>query len=163
MNIVNLLKLIIRFIAEIGGYLLSVIMVILIIDIATRGVFHPIQGLAALSVLVAVSVIYLGIPHTEQVDMHVRVTAFTSLFSPKWKAILNLFSYTIGIITFSIVSYAVLKDAISSANMRESVSGTTPFPIYPVKFIILFCCIFYLIQIFFNLIAQLQKLKVSKI
>lgn len=157
--LVNLLKYIIRLIAEIGGYLLSVVMLILVVDIVTREFFQPLQGLAALSVLVAVTVVYMGIPHTEEVKMHVRVGVLTSLLSQKWKTIFNMFAYIIGLITFAIVSYAVARNAISSLNMNESIAGTTPFPIYPVKFIILFCCIVYWIQILINLTSELQKLK----
>lgn len=160
--IVNLLKYIIRLIAEIGGYLLSVVMLILVVDIVTREFFHPLQGLAALSVLVAVTVVYLGIPHTEEVKMHVRVGVFTSLLSRKWKTIFNMFAYVVGLITFGIVSYAVARNAISSLKMNESIAGTTPFPIYPVKFIILFCCIFYWIQILINLSGEIQNFKKNR-
>ena len=69
-----------HFFAEMSGWLLSAIMFLLIIDFVSRGIYHPIQGVGELAVFVLVAVVYLGIPHTEEVRGHVRVTAIISRF-----------------------------------------------------------------------------------
>lgn len=162
MDVSTLLKKIIRLIAEASGWLLTVVMTILVINIISRIIFHPIKGLTALSVLVAVTVIYLGIAHTEQVKRHIRVSAITSRLAPKLRAAFDLFSYTIGLFTFAVVIYAVGKNAMDSLHIHESIAGATPFPIYPVKGIIFFSCIFYWIQILYNFLDELKSYKKLK-
>ena len=147
-----------RFFAEMSGWLLTAIMFLLIIDFVSRGIYHPIQGVGELAVFVLVAVVYLGIPHTEEVHGHVRVTAIISRFPPGVRQFINFIVYLIALITIAFVVYAVTQNAIKAFVTQEAVAGTVPLPVWPVKFVIVIGCVFYFIQIISNTIDEFKKL-----
>jgi TRAP-type C4-dicarboxylate transport system permease small subunit len=150
-----------HFFAELSGWLLSAIMFLLIIDFVSRGMYRPIQGVGELAVFVMVSVVYLGIPHAEQVRGHVRVTAITNRLPQTVRNWMNLIVYVLctGIIGF--VVFAVTQNAIKSYTSDEAVAGTVPLPVWPVKTVIVIGCTFYFIQIVLNTIDEIKKLTSS--
>ena len=145
--------------AEISGWALSAIMLLLIIDFVSRGLSMPIQGVGELAVFVMVSVVYLGIAHTEEKRGHVRVTALISRFSHRVENIFNLIVYVLALFTVSVVLGAVTLNAAKAYISKEAVAGTVPLLVWPVKFIIVIGCVFYFIQILYNTIEEYQKLK----
>ena len=148
-----------HFFAEMSGWLLSAIMFLLIIDFVSRGLYRPIQGVGELAVFVLVTVVYLGIPHTEEVRGHVRVTAIIARFPIGLRKRINFIIYLITLITIAFVVYAVTQNAIKAFVTKEAVAGTVPLLVWPVKFVIVIGCIFYFFQIILNTIDELKKLK----
>ena len=126
-------------------------------------IYRPIQGLSELAVFVLIIVVFQGIPHTEEVKKHLRVSVLISKFSPKVQHIINIFCYIIALVAIAIVVYAVGENAVASFNMKEAVAGTTPLPVYPIKIIIFISCIFYWIQLLINTIKEFKDLKNTKI
>jgi len=147
-----------HFFAELSGWLLSAIMFLLIIDFVSRGMYRPIQGVGELAVFVMVSVVYLGIPHAEQVRGHVRVTAIINRLPERVRNWMNLFVYVLCTVAIGFVVFAVTQNAIKSYTSDEAVAGTVPLPVWPVKAVIVIGCTFYFIQIVLNAIDEIKKL-----
>jgi len=147
-----------HFFAEMSGWLLSAIMFLLIIDFVSRGMYRPIQGVGELAVFVLVAVVYLGIPHTEEVRGHVRVTAITSRLPERIQKILDFIIYLVATVTIAFVVYAVTQNAVKAFINQEAVAGTVPLPVWPVKFVIVIGCVFYFIQMISNTIDEFKKL-----
>ena len=147
-----------HFFAEMSGWLLSAIMFLLIIDFVSRGMYRPIQGVGEMAVFVLVAVVYLGIPHTEEVRGHVRVTAITSRLPERIQKILDFIIYLVATVTIAFVLYAVTQNAVKAFINQEAVAGTVPLPVWPVKFVIVIGCVFYFIQMISNTIDEFKKL-----
>ncbi len=143
--------------AEISGWLLSAIMVLLIIDFAGRGLSMPVQGVGELAVFVMVSVVYLGLAHAEKKKGHVRVNAIISRCPPEAEKWFDILVHLISLATVVIIVWAVSRNAFEAYLSGEAVAGTVPLPVWPVKFIIVIGCLFYLIQVVFNTIGLFQK------
>jgi TRAP-type mannitol/chloroaromatic compound transport system permease small subunit len=153
----KIIKQIIHAFAELSGWLLILAMLLIVLDFSSRGFYYPIQGLSELAVFVLVIVVFQGVPHTEEVRKHVRVTAIVSKITPKAQRVVNIFCYIIALVTIAIVVYAVGANAVASFYMREAVAGTTPLLVYPVKIIIFISCVFYWIQLLINIIKEFKK------
>jgi len=143
--------------AELSGWLLSAMMFLLIIDFISRFLYWPIRGVGESAVFVLVAVVYLGIPHCEEVKGHVRVNAIISRFPPRLRDVVNQFDYVIALLTVGMVVYAVAQNAIYSYVRNEAVAGPTPLPVYPVKIVIVIGCVFYWIQLLLNTIEEFRK------
>lgn len=148
-----------EFLAELCGWFLSVIAVLLIVDFFFRSIQKPIQGLAMLSVFAMMMAIYLGLAHCEELHEHVKVSAFTHKLPLKYQHIISLFNYILQSLIFGIALYSFGKNAVYSYLKDEAVSGTAPFLLWPVKFVIVIGLLFYLIQILINLIKEYQDLR----
>ena len=151
-----------RFFAEICGWLLSVIMLLLIVDFFSRGISMPIQGVGEIAVFVMVATVYLGLAHTEQTRGNVRVTAVISRFSPRAQSLINVLVYLLATATMTVVLWAVSLNAVKAFYSHEAVAGTVPLLVWPVKFVIVLGCFLYLVQIVLNTVEEFQKLVSSK-
>ncbi len=147
-----------RFFAELSGWLLSAIMFLFIIDFVSRGLYNPIQGVTEMAVFVLVAVVYLGIPHTEGVQGHVRVEVFLSKFSPPVRNTMNVIIFILAVATAGFVVYAVAENALKSFLTQEAVAGTVPLLVWPVKTVIVIGCFFYLVQLIINTMAEFHKI-----
>lgn len=157
----NIKKAILRvngFFAEICGWLLIAVMILMMIDFVSRGLSKPIQGVGEIAVFVMVAIVYLGVAHTEQIRGHVRVSAVTTRLPPRIKNIVNLIVYVLALATLAVVVWAVAQNAFKAFESQEAVAGTVPLLVWPVKFVIFFGCVLYFLQLVINTKEELQKL-----
>ncbi|MBN1334065.1 MAG: TRAP transporter small permease [Synergistales bacterium] len=136
--------------AELSGWLVTAIMVFLIFDIVSRLFSKPVQGVSEMAVFALVATVYLGLSHCEENRNHIRVEFFMEKMSPRTRKISDLSDYLIAVLFMAIASYASYMNALFSYQTGEAISGTTPLPVYPVKFIIFIGCAFYLLQLLVN-------------
>jgi len=154
----NLIHWINRRFAELCGYLLVLMMLLLIVDFISRGMYRPLQGIAELAVFVLVAVVYLGLPNCEQVEGHVNVTAFTKPLPEKIRQTLDVIVYLVSFIFLIFFVYSVGKNFIQSYGSNESIAGTVPFRVWPAKLTVLIGALFYSIQVFINWFNRVKKL-----
>lgn len=152
-----------QWLGEISGWLLCAIMLLLTIDFVSRGLSMPIHGVGEIAVFVMVAVVYFGLGHTETNRGHVRVTAVTSRLPPTVEKVLNITVYLIALFTIAVCTWALALNAIKAFTSDESVAGTVPLLVWPIKFLMLIGCFFYLCQIFLNLIEEIGKIKSANI
>lgn len=143
--------------AELCGWLLSVIMVLLVIDFISRGLSMPVIGASEIAVFAMVSVVYLGLPFCEQQRGHVRVEAVLIRLPKKLKSVLDLGCYVLAIAIIIIAIYAGFINAISAYVEREAIAGATPLLTYPVKFVMVVGLVFYLLQLFINVFDDWKR------
>ena len=122
-----------HFFAEISGWSLSIIMLLLVLNLVTRFAGMPIQGLLEISTFVFLALIYLGLSHCEENDEHIKVRAVIKRVPIKVANGLNIFNYILAIVIGSIITYAAGDAALDAFRTGESVPGTAPLPTYPVK------------------------------
>lgn len=136
--------------AELSGWLVSAIMVFLIFDIVSRLFSKPVQGVSEMAVFALVATVYLGLSHCEENHNHIRVEFFMEKLTSRTRKISDLSDHLVAILFMAIASYASYMNALFSFQTGEAISGTTPLPVYPVKFVIFIGCAFYLLQLIAN-------------
>ena len=151
-----------RLLAELCGWLLSIIAVLLAVDVLTRALFTPLQEVASIAVFVMMAVIYLGLANTEQIDGHVSVDLLENMFPPLLKRANTIVRYIVEIAVLAVVVYFVIDNSIDSFVRGEALSGTKMLPIWPAKFAMAVGLIFFWIQIVLNFIKVLGARKAGR-
>lgn len=132
------------------GWLMLAMMVLLIIDIVTRSVKKPLQGMAELSVFVMMVVIYLGLARCEEDRGHVYLEIGRNLLPPSFRIISEGVAYLLATITTGVLLYVGAQNALFSFASNESIEGTVELRIWPVKFIMVIGLVFFFLQIVLN-------------
>jgi TRAP-type C4-dicarboxylate transport system permease small subunit len=145
--------------AELGGLLMTIMMLLFLINIITRELNKPIQGLLQLAVFSMIILIYLGLAHTEENDQHVRLEVITDRVSPLIKAKMRFFTHLIEWLIINICLFAVYQDALRAFIKKASVTGVVPMPLWPVKWIMVIGLIIYWVQLMLCVIEDYKKIK----
>jgi TRAP-type C4-dicarboxylate transport system permease small subunit len=132
------------------GWLMLAMMLLLVVDVITRLIGQPIQGMAELSVFVMMVAIYLGLARCEELREHVALELLRNFLPARKRRTLDWINASLAVVTVGIFSYAVIDNAIFSFLRNESLEGTVELPIWPTKFIMVVGIVFYMIQTFFN-------------
>jgi len=132
------------------GWLLLTMMILLTIDIVSRTLAQPLQGMAELSVFVMMIVIYLGLARCEESKEHVALEFVLNYFKPSMRRRVALMAQLLAVGSAGLLLYAVLLNAVNSYRTNEALEGTVELPIWPVKFIMVIGLIFFWIQTFFH-------------
>lgn len=144
--------------AELGGLLMTIMMVLFLVNIVSRELNHPIQGLLQMAVFAMMSLIYLGLAHCEEKDEHVRLEVLSTRLPEKMKAKLRLFCTIVELLIVTLLLYAATRDAWSAFITGASVTGTKPMLLWPVKTVMVAGLILFWLQLLtkgFNFIREL--------
>ena len=141
------------------GCLLLTMTILLIIDIFSRNLSRPIQGITELTVFVMMVVIYLGFARCEEHKEHVQLEIVLNALPASVRKYMGLVIYLLALVGVGILLHALALNAIKSFRDGEALSGTVELRIWPVKFIMLTGLVFYWIQTFFNAVDAVNKLK----
>ena len=157
MKTVHLLfKTINRFFAEISGYLIAVIVVLLLIDTLGYLIRFQVPMMIELAVFTTIASAYLGLSYTEEIRGHVAVDALLSRFPKNLRRWLGIFWGSVGVVVIGITTYAAYLKASEAILDGESIAGEIPLPLAPIRTIIAVSLLLYGIQILLNLIQDLK-------
>ena len=145
-----------------SGWLMLAMMILLVIDIVSRTMRKPIQGMAEMSVFVMMVVIYLGMARCEENKEHVNLEIILNAVSPAMRRFMKLVYSLLAFVTVSLLYYSVTVNAWSSFQRNEAIEGTVEMPIWPVKFIMVIGLTFFWIQVLINSIDAMKKIKNGK-
>ena len=147
--------------AEICGWMLSLVMILLIIDVVCRTFATPVMGVAELAMFVMIGTVYAGLANCEMTHGHVRVESLVDLLPFRQKKIAMALTHVVAMITIGIAAWAMCDNAWSSFVDKEGIAGAISYPLYPVKFIMALGLILYTMQIGINLFAEIKKPQVG--
>jgi len=146
-----------EWLAEICGWLLSVMVIFLCVDIIGRGVKEPIQGVAEMAVFVMISAVYLGLAHCEQMDKHIQVTALLARMPPRVRSVLKVINGGIQVVVVGVLIWAAANNLLYTYSKLVAISGTVPLKLWPVKLVILVGLVFYWLQSLVNMGISIRE------
>ncbi|HPT65188.1 MAG TPA: TRAP transporter small permease [Acetomicrobium sp.] len=146
--------------AELGGLLISIMVILFLLNIILRMIGKPLQGLLQIAVFSMVFVIYLGLAYTEETDQHVRIEVITTRVSLTTKKILRFLSHIIEACVIGICTYAVYRDAVRAHITKATITGTVPMRLWPVKSVIVVGLFVYLLQLIVCVKEDYKDLKI---
>ena len=132
------------------GWLMLAMMILLVIDVISRVIGKPIQGMAEMSVFVMMVGDYLGLARCEEHKEHVSLELLRNALSARKKKVLEAINYLLAVLTVGILSYTIIQNAVFSFLSNESLEGTVELRIWPTKFIIVVGVLFFLLQTVMN-------------
>ncbi len=139
------------------GWMLSVVMILLIVDVVCRTFATPVMGVAELAMFVMIGTVYAGLGNCEMQRGHVRVGSVIELLSPRNQKVAMIITYLVAIVTIGITTYAMCDNAWASFVDREGIAGAVSYPLYPVKFVMAFGLIVYTLQLVINLYEEIKR------
>lgn len=159
MNFINKAEKVMDFInkrlSELCGVLLFIIIILLLVNVFSREVGFGIEGLSNLSVVVLISVVYLGLSTTEQHKQHATVEILDYQLSKKNRRVLHIIVNIIKLLTVMIFTYAAFGNFQFAVEVRESFADVIYIPMWPSKLALFIGVVFFMFQIFLNLLRAM--------
>ena len=147
-----------RWVAELGGLLMTIMMILFLVNIVSREINKPIQGLLQMAVFAMISLIYLGLAYCEEKDEHVRLEVLMSRLPLRMREKLRFLCVVIEWLTVTLVLYAVGLNAWSAFETKACVTGTKPMFLWPVKFLMVIGLFIFWVQLIFKGIDYFKRL-----
>lgn len=129
------------------GLLMVVMMMLLVLDCASRIIDVPLAGMSELSVFVLIIVTYLGLSGSEELGQHVRVEFVLSKLSLRTRRVVEWIVSVLEILTVGLMLVGVWINALKSFRTGEAVTGAIQLPLWPVKWIMVAGLALYLLQV----------------
>ena len=153
------------------GWLMFILMILLVLDFAGRGVpstllwlgefmgsqtirdlsgaawLQPISWLTDFSVFLMIIAVYLGLALCEQRGQHVRIELLDSYLKGRPQQWLDLLVAALQQLTVILMMWAMYRNTLRSVRADESVSGLVPLAVWPVKIFVCAGIALYLIQV----------------
>ncbi len=150
----NLLK-------SIGAAALICMMLLTVVDVVGRFFKHPIFGSVELVGFLATIVVAAALPYTYKADGHVGVEILVRLLSKKAQLIIDLFTRTLSLVLFSLVTWQMFLYAKDIRHTGE-VSMNLEFPIYYIVYLMAFGLLVFSVTIVETIIKDIKNYKELK-
>ena len=147
----------------IGATALTAMMLLTVVDVIGRFFKHPIFGSVELVGFLATLVVAAALPYTYKVDGHVGVEILVRLLSKKTQLIIDLFTRTLSLVLFGLVTWQMFLYAKDISETGE-VSMNLEFPIYYIVYLLAFGLLVFsvtIIETIFKDIKELRELKIK--
>jgi len=145
----------------IGATALTTMMLLTVVDVIGRFFKHPIFGSVELVGFLATIVVAAALPYTYKVEGHVGVEILVRLLSEKTQLIIDLFTRTLSLVLFCLVTWQMF---LYAKDIRETgeVSMNLEFPIYYIIYLLAFGSLVFSVTIIEVIIKDIQQLKELK-
>ena len=145
----------------IGAVAITAMMVLTVVDVIGRFFKYPIFGSVELIGFLATIIVAAALPYTYKVDGHVGVEILVRLLSKKTQLIIDLFTRTLSLILFSLVTWQMFLYA-KDIHKTGEVSMNLEFPIYYIIYLLAFGLLIFSITILETIFKDIQQLKELK-
>ena len=145
----------------IGASALTGMMLLTVVDVIGRFFKYPIFGSVELIGFLATIIVAAALPYTYKVDGHVGVEILVRLLSKKNQLIIDLFTRTLTLILFGLVSWQMF---LYAADIHETgeVSMNLEFPIYYIVYLLAFGLLVFSVTIVETIIKDIKQLSELK-
>lgn len=146
----------------IGAVAITAMMLLTVVDVIGRFFKHPIFGSVELVGFLATIIVAAALPYTYKVDGHVGVEILVRLLSKKTQLIIDLFTRTLSLFLFCLVTWQMFVYAKDIHETGE-VSMNLEFPIYYIIYLLAFGLLIFSITIIETIFEDITKLRELKI
>ncbi len=116
-----------------------ILMAMVVADIFGRKVLNkPVPMSYEVGAFMLVFIVFMGLAYSQRQKAHIRVEILTLRMSPKIRAAMDLFAYTLGIGIYGLIFYETFKWSYHSFEIGEYVAGLVNIPKWPSQFAVAF-------------------------
>lgn len=141
----------------IGAASLTGMMLLTFVDVIGRAFKYPIFGSVELVGFMATIVIATALPYTYKMEGHVGVEIVVRLLSKKTQLIIDLFTRTISLVLFCLVTWQMYLYAKEIHDVGE-VSMNLEFPIYYIVYLLAFGLLVFSVTIIETIFKTFKEL-----
>jgi TRAP-type mannitol/chloroaromatic compound transport system permease small subunit len=154
---------IITWCSEISSILILVCMLLIVVDVIGRFLFrHPLGAANETVEILMVAIVFLALAYTESKGKHIRIEFIEKWLSPRPIYFLNILAYIAGILIVGIIMWQGWEQAIFSASIDERIQSTTPLPLYPARFILVWGALLLVLEFLILLVKNIYWLGINK-
>ena len=154
MFFVKATKFINKITSEIASWIVFMMMLLAVADVAGRYIF----GAQDITQLMMVIVVFLGFGVQAEEDGNVRIEILYQHFGPKLKAVMNIFAWLIGIAGYSLITYRLYLRAMSIFVKHNASTITLGISLAPFLLIAAIGCGLMVLQLVSNIILNVMEL-----
>ena len=159
MNIfISMLDRLSGFLKFIGASAITIMMLLTVVDVIGRFFKHPIFGSVELVGFLAVITVAAALPYTYKMDGHVGVEILVRLFSKKTQLWIDIFTRSLSLILFSVISWQMFLYAKDIHETGE-VSMNLEFPIYYIVYILAIGLTIFSVTILERIVDTIKQLR----
>lgn len=144
-----------RVFAEVSGYLVAVIVVLLLIDTLGYLIRFQVPMMIELAVFTTIASAYLGLSYTEEIRGHVRVDAVLNRLPKRVQRWMDIIWGFVSVFIIGLTAYAAWLKAAEAIADGESIGGEIPLPLAPIRTVIAVSILLYGIQVLLNLVIDI--------
>lgn len=123
-----------RFFADAAGATLVGMMLLTVVSSLGRFLFSaPVPDMEAIAEMLLVAVVFLPMAYTQATREHVEVTLFTDFAREEMRRRFVWFGCLVGLLGFSVLTYAMGKGAIRAYNTGDSYLGVNEIVTWPAR------------------------------
>jgi TRAP-type C4-dicarboxylate transport system permease small subunit len=127
------------------------------IDATARYLFNsPVAGVFELNEVMLVVCVFMGLTWTQMDRGNIRVEIFLLKLSPRWRHILDAFSWIVTLCFVSILFYMSYKGFLDSYRIREFRWGSVQMPIWWAKGLVPFGLLLLMLQLLLDIFFELK-------
>ena len=124
-----------------------ILMAMVVADIFGRKVLNkPVPMSYEVGAFMLVFIVFMGLAYSQRQKAHIRVEILTLRMSPKIRAVMDMFAYTLGIGIYGLIFYETFKWSYHSFEIGEYVAGLVNIPKWPSQFAVAFGAILISLQ-----------------
>jgi len=150
-----------------GAIALSSLMVLLVMlmvmaDIVWRSVFNnPVPGAFETVESMMVFIVFLAFAQVQATRGNIRVSVVTDRLPVAVHEALEAFACLVGLVLFALVVWKTGELALFSLRIRETMTGPSPYPLYPSKIAVPLGCAVLWLQFARDFLASIKRLITS--
>ena len=116
-----------------------ILMVMVVADIFGRKVLNnPVPMSYEVGAFMLVFIVFMGLAYSQRQKAHIRVEILTLRMPPRFRAVMDLFAFTLGIVIYGAIFYETFKWSYHSFAIGEYVAGLINIPKWPSQFALVF-------------------------
>jgi TRAP-type C4-dicarboxylate transport system permease small subunit len=136
------------------------LMVLVVADVTGRYVFNsPVPMTYEIGSFMLVFIVFLGMAYTQRAGSHIKVEFLTLRLSPKARAVLDLLSYTLGIMLYAAIFYQGFRWAYEGFRVGDYTPGLVAIPRWPSMFAVPFGALLLCLQFSGDWFRRFRELK----
>ncbi len=133
------------------------------ISVIGRYLFNmPLPDDVAINELLIVFLVFLPFSYVQQMDQHVFVTLFSDRLSPRKQLFCKTFANFIGIVIFSLLSYATYLDFYGSYEILAYNEGLLELPEWPSRFAVFIGIFVMNLRLIYEISAHIREILTGK-
>jgi len=145
----------------ISRIILVILAITVIIDVIMRNIGMPVTGNVEIAELLMVALAYFAIANTHRQRGHIRVEILYSRCSVRTKDILDTITYSLAIVVYGLMTWALLNrfySALTSSGKGPITAGVLELPISPMFLLIAFGLCVFCLELLIDLIKAAARI-----
>lgn len=111
-----------RWLAELCGWLLMIVMGFMCLDLVSRGISKPLYGVSEMAMFTTLSIVYLGLSHSEEKRSHINVDFLLEKAPLQVEKLLHVLISLISVVTIGILLWAIGGNAFHAFESQQAIA-----------------------------------------